>query len=147
MRKITFPPALTVGAIHESTVPLAVIFSFSRETTGLPYGDVTRKNCRGGVSPPVLLPSHPSPTGSADAPSPLSAWQTFPHFCGESSKGRAFYLYSREASAFFVSLPPWGAMLQATVEFCKQNVEGTVVKVRIAKYELCGFEVIAVCAV
>ena len=30
-----------------------------------------------------------------------------------------------EMIAFFISLPPWGAMLQATVEFCKQNVEGT----------------------
>ena len=65
-------------------------------------------------------------------------------------------------TVLFVSLPLWGAMLQATVEFCKQNVEGTTLvamfawqtckfvlqntnlQVRIAKYELCGFEVLEI---
>ena len=34
-----------------------------------------------------------------------------------------------ELIALFVSLPLWGAMLQATVEFCEQNVEGTTIVV------------------
>ena len=36
------------------------------------------------------------------------------------------------------SLPPWGAMLQATVEFCKQNVEGTTIVAMFAK-QTCKF--------
>ena len=73
--------------------------------------------------------------GRADSVEPTRLAPNYRCFFGHN------LIISRPMARFtvlFVSLPLWGAMLQATVEFCKQNVEGTTVAAMFA-WQTCKF--------